>query len=206
MKGRIKEQDASVPKPDGPFAYYHRFEEGGEHPLFCRKTGDGKEELLLDANAESQGQAFYKLAALRHSPDHRRIGTAVDLKGSEFHEILVKDLESGELLPERIGQAQGDLVWAADGESFLYCEFDRNHRPCKVLLHRLGTDPAEDRLLYEEKDPGFFLGIGMTESRPLPGDLRPRPHHQRSSSHLSRQSHRGAAPGGPTWKPASSTM
>ncbi|HMB77428.1 MAG TPA: S9 family peptidase, partial [Kiloniellaceae bacterium] len=165
MKGRIKEQDASVPKPDGAYAYYHRFEAGGEHPVFCRRDSAGREELLLDANAESQGQAFYKLAALRHSPDHRRIAYAVDLKGSEFHEIRVKDLESGDLLPDRIGQAQGDLVWAADGASFLYCLLDRNHRPCKVLLHRLGSDPADDLLLYEEKDPGFFLGIGSTESR-----------------------------------------
>ena len=165
MKGRIKENDASVPKPDGAFSYYHRFTLGGEHPLFCRLAEDGGEEVLLDADQDAKGHAFYKLAALRHSPDHRRIAYAVDLKGSEFHDILVKDLASGALLPERIGQAQGDLVWAADGESFLYCVLDRNHRPCKVLHHRLGEDPSEDRLIYEEKDPGFFLGIGQTESR-----------------------------------------
>ena len=167
MKGRIKEDDSSVPSPDGPYDYYRRFEEGGQHPIFCRRAKDdeqAEEEILLNGNVLSEGTSFFRVAACRHSPDHRLLAYAVDLSGSEYTTIRIKDLESGELLADEIGSAQGDVVWSADSRTLFYTILDDNHRPCEVRRHRLGEDPKSDVLVYAEKDPGFFVGVGKTES------------------------------------------
>lgn len=167
MKGRIKEDDSSVPSPDGPYDYYHRFEEGGQHPIFCRRAkGDeaAEEQTLLNGNVMAEGTSFFRIAACRHSPDHRLLAYAVDLSGSEYTTIRIKDLESGELLADEIGSAQGDVVWSADSQTIFYTILDDNHRPCEVRRHRLGEDSKKDALVYEEKDPGFFVGVGKTES------------------------------------------
>lgn len=167
MKGRIKEDDSSVPSPDGPYDYYRRFEEGGQHPIFCRRAKDdeqAEEEILLNGNVLSEGTSFFRIAACRHSPDHRLLAYAVDLSGSEYTTIRIKDLESGELLVDEIGSAQGDVVWSADSRTLFYTLLDDNHRPCEVRRHRLGEDSKSDGLVYAEKDPGFFVGVGKTES------------------------------------------
>ncbi len=167
MKGRIKEDDSSVPSPDGPYDYYRRFEEGGQHPIFCRRAnggGQAEEEILLNGNVMAEGTSFFRIAACRHSPDHRLLAYAVDLSGSEYTTIRIKDLQSGELLPDEIGSAQGDLAWSADGSTIFYTILDDNHRPCEVRRHRLGEDPKDDVLVYAEEDPGFFVGVGKTES------------------------------------------
>ncbi len=168
MKGRIKEDDSSVPAPDGPFDYYHRYEQGGQHPVFCRRaSGDGGEageQVILNGNVLAEGTSFFRIAACRHSPDHRLLAYAVDLSGSEYTTIRIKDLESGELLADEIGSAQGDVAWSADSSTFFYTILDDNHRPCEVRRHRLGEDPKRDELVYSEADPGFFVGVGKTES------------------------------------------
>ncbi len=171
MKARIKEDDSSVPSPDGTFAYYQRFETGGQHPVFCRRpAGDldatrrEGEEVLLDGNREAEGESYFRVAGCAHSPDHRLLAYAIDRNGSERYRIDVKDLESGELLPDRVEEAQGSLVWANDGRTFFYVTLDAEHRPSKVFRHRLGDDPAQDTLVYEETDPGFFVGLDKTES------------------------------------------
>ncbi len=101
MKGRIKQDDASVPEPDGPWDYYVRFEVGAQHPIHARRPRgrDDGEEVLLDAEAMSKGKAFFQVAAAEHSPDHRLYAYAVDEQGSEVHRIYVKDLATGETLP-----------------------------------------------------------------------------------------------------------
>ncbi|MGF1628793.1 MAG: S9 family peptidase [Kiloniellaceae bacterium] len=177
MKGRIKEDDSSVPSPDGPFAYYQRFETGGQHPVFCRRpvdlldqgpggdwSGREGEQVLLDGNREAEGESFFRVGACEHSPDHGLLAYAVDRNGSERYRINVKDLASGDLLPDTIEEAQGSLAWANDGRTLFYVTLDEEHRPSKVYRHRLGEDPAEDALVYEEPDPGFFVGLGKTES------------------------------------------
>ena len=177
MKGRIKENDWTYPSPDGPYAYYRRYVRGGEHPIFCRRPRasspgaggagpqDESEELLLDGNQAAEGKSYFKVAACRHSPDHHRLAYASDENGSEYYTIRVRDLRTGDLLPETIERAQGDLVWTADGAAFCYTVLDAAHRPYRVQLHVLGTDPGDDRLLYEESDPGFFLGLQASDSR-----------------------------------------
>jgi oligopeptidase B len=172
MKARIKEDDSSVPSRDGALAYYQRFETGGQHPLFCRRPADAPggvmsregEEVLLDGNKEAEGESFFRVAACEHSSDHRLLAYAVDRNGSERYRITVKDLESGRVLPDVIEGAQGSLVWANDGRTLFYVTLDAEHRPSKVFRHRLGEDPAGDELVYEERDPGFFVGLDKTES------------------------------------------
>ncbi|MCC5859414.1 MAG: S9 family peptidase [Ectothiorhodospiraceae bacterium] len=165
LKGRIREDDSSVPLPDGPWAYYVRYREGGQHPLFCRRpTAGGEEQLLLDGDALAEGQTYYRIGDAEHSPDHCYLAYCEDCTGAEVYRIRILDLERGELLPEVIEQARGDFDWAADSRTLFYTLQDEEHRPRWVRRHRLGTPVADDPLVYDEADPGFFVGIGRSES------------------------------------------
>ena len=166
MRGRIKEDDSSVPAPDGEYAYAIRFEEGGEHPMVVRGRRDGNDEkVLLDANAMSQGLAYFRLGDFGHSRDHRLMAYSVDHKGAEYFTIHVRDTETGEDLADRIEGTTGDTVWAADGRSFFYVWVDENHRPARVYRHVVGSEQSADVIVYEDRHPGFFIGIGETQSR-----------------------------------------
>ena len=114
MKGRIKEDDATVPAPDGAFAYYTRFVTGGQHPLFCRKPREGGEEqVLVDGNALAKPHAYFRIAGVAHSPDHSLIAYAVDTKGSEFYAVNVIEAATGKLIDARIADNNGALEWAS---------------------------------------------------------------------------------------------
>ena len=98
MKARIKEDDSSVPAPDGPYSYYRRFAIGGQHPIFCRyrnDTDEKTEEILLHGDEEAEGLSYLNIAACDHSPDHTLLAYAVDLNGSEFFTIRIRDLTTG---------------------------------------------------------------------------------------------------------------
>ncbi len=166
MRGRIKEDDSSVPAPDGDYAYATRYAEGGEHPMVVRSRRDGSDErMLLDANAMSQGLAYFRLGHFTHSRDHRLLAYSVDDKGAEYFTIHVRNTETGEDLAERIEGTTGDTVWAGDGKSFFYVWVDENHRPARVYRHIVGSDQADDAVVHEDHHPGFFIGIGETQSR-----------------------------------------
>jgi oligopeptidase B len=165
LRGRIKERDATVPVPDGPYAYYLRYAEDQQHPLYCRCPSDGdtsKEDVLLDGNAAAEGQDFFKVGATAHSPDHSRFAYSVDLAGSEYHRLRVRDLADGTENDLGIANAQGDLVWSNDGRKLVYTALDDHHRPNRV--YRVGIDGAPE-LIYEEPDAAMYLGVGKTESR-----------------------------------------
>ena len=100
MRGRMKEDESSVPAPDGAWAYYARYIEGGEHPLHCRAPRDdhAREELLLDGNREAEGEAYFAIGDCEHSPDHRRLAYALDLNGSERYRLFVRDIASGAVI------------------------------------------------------------------------------------------------------------
>ncbi|MCP4382623.1 MAG: S9 family peptidase [Hyphomicrobiales bacterium] len=165
MRGRIKEDDSSVPTPDGPYAYGIRYTHGAEHPLIVRTARNGSDELvLLDANKMAEGKAYFQLGGTAHSPDHALLAYAVDEMGSEYYELRIRDIESGEDLDERIANTTGGAVWAADGLTLFYVWVDENHRPSKVFRHMIGSDPTLDVLVYEESNPGYFLGVGKTQS------------------------------------------
>ena len=165
MKGRIKEDDSSVPAPDGAYSYYARFVTGGQHPLFCRVArSGGEEEVLIDANALARDHAYFRIANVAHSPDHELIAYAVDTKGSEFFTVQIIDAKSGAVVDARINDNNGSFEWASDSRTLLYIWLDDEHRPRRLLRHDLGTDGA-DTVLHEQPDPGFFLGLGATQSR-----------------------------------------
>ncbi len=166
MRGRIKEDDSTVPSPDGAFAYYVRYVEGGQHPKFCRvPTGGGSEAILLDGDAEGAGESFYKIGAFEHSPDHRLAAIAEDKNGSEIYTVRFSDLSGIRTPDETIADASGDLEWAEDGQTLFYTVLDDNHRPSTVMRHTIGTPVTDDVMIYEETDPGFFVGLGKTQSR-----------------------------------------
>lgn len=165
MKARIKEDDSTVPAKDGPFAYYHRYREGGQHPLFCREPrGGGKEELLLDGDARAEGKAYFHLGSVAHSPDHRLFAWSADDAGSEFYTIFLRDTTTREDLSDVVRDTTGSAVWARDGSAFYYVRLDANHRPCQVFRHRIGTPVESDVLIYEEPDCGFFVSVSDTQA------------------------------------------
>ena len=165
MRGRIKEDDSSPPSPDGQWAYYSSFVTGGQYVRLCRQPRDGGEEtVLLDGNREAEGKAFWSLGGASHSPDHRFLAYAVDDKGSELFTIRIRDLVTATDLPDVIENTRGGLVWSADSRTLFYVRVDENQRPKSVCRHALGEDPARDPVVYEEADPGFFAGVGKTQS------------------------------------------
>ena len=165
MKGRIKEDDSSVPAPDGPFDYYVRYVTGGQQPLFCRRPrGGGEETVLIDGNALAEGHAYFRIAQVAHSPDHKFIAYAVDTKGSEYFTAKVIDAETGATVDEAITDACGGLEWAANSKTLLYVWLDEEHRPRKLFGHGIGS-AGEDRLIHDQTDPGLFLDIDLTQDR-----------------------------------------
>ena len=168
MRGRMKEDESAVPEPDGPFLYYWRYAPGGEHEIYCRRarqTADALEEILLHGDDEARGFSYYRVASFEQSPNHRFAAYAVDTNGSELCTLKIRDLARGADLPDAIESCHGDIAWAADSESVLYTRLDANHRPSSVHLHRIGSDPADDKLIYQESDPAFYVAIGVTQSR-----------------------------------------
>lgn len=166
MRGRIKEDDSTVPAKDGDWKYWVRFREGGEYPIFVRALNSGSvEQVLFDGDKESEGAEFFNVGDVAHSPDHQFIATAIDRLGSEYFSIRVRNIETSEELAETIESADGSgAVWSADSSAFYYIERDDNQRPKRVKQHRLGADPASDRLIYEEADDGFFLDVSKSQS------------------------------------------
>ncbi len=161
MKGRIKEDDSSVPSPDGPFDYYVRYDLGAEHPIHARRPrgAEGPETVLLDEEALSKGKAYFHVGAASHSPDHALFAWAADDQGSEYYEIRVKDLATGAELGTPIASAYGDFVFSPDSQWIFWIWRDENARPAKVF--RRPARGGEDALVYEEADDGMFLGVGV---------------------------------------------
>jgi len=165
MKGRIKENDESVPAPDGPFAYYTRFVVGGQHPLFCRKPrGGGEEQILIDGNELAEPHSYFRIANVAHSPDHSLIAYAVDTRGSEFYAVNIIEAHTGKLVDFQITDNNGALQWAADSRTLLYIWLDEEHRPRRVLAHEVGAQ-STDRVVHEKPDPGYFLEIDATQDQ-----------------------------------------
>ena len=166
LKGRIKEDDSSVPAPDGAFEYYSAYVKGGQHPRYCRKPRgkDGPEQLLLDGNALAKGRDYFRFGGISLSPDQSRIAWSFDGNGSEFYELRLRDAGSSEDQPDVLENTAGGAVWAADGRSIFYTLQDDNHRPLKTFRHVLGSKQSDDVLVYEEKDTGKFTGVGHTSS------------------------------------------
>ena len=160
MRGRIKEDDSTVPMRDGGYAYFVRYREGGQHPLMCRvPAAGGADEMLLDGDVLAKGKAYFHLGEARHSHDHRLLAWSADDAGSEFNKIRVRNLAAGKELTDLVPDSTGAVLWTADSGGFFYVRLDSEHRPSRVFLHRLGTPVEADTLIYEEPDKGFFVSI-----------------------------------------------
>ena len=172
MKGRVKEDDSTVPDPDGPFAYYLRYRKDGQHPLLCREPRHASlitaapaeehagEQLLLDGDALAQGKPFFRLGATQHSPDHRLFAWLADEAGSELYTARVRVIDSGADIADVVPDVSGAVVWTQDASAFYYVRLDQNHRPAGVFRHRLGTPVSADTCVLPAPDPGLFLSVG----------------------------------------------
>ncbi|MCG7347256.1 S9 family peptidase [Sphingomonas sp. ACRSK] len=166
MRGRIKEDDATVPQKDGDWLYWSDFETGGEYRRWWRKpVSGGADELILDEPALAAGKEYFRLGALSVSPDGRYLAYAIDDNGSERFEARVKDLTTGALLDDVIPGTLSELVWVADSSGFLYGLANDQWRTDNARLHRLGTPIDQDVELYHEADEGWRVSVGETQSR-----------------------------------------
>ena len=162
---RIEEDDQGVPYRHGDFLYYDRTEKGKAYPIFCRKSleENATEEILLDVNKVAEGHEYTSLGALALSPNHRYLAYGVDHAGNELFQIVVKDLETGDLLPGEIKDAYYGLEWGSDNATLFFTRVDEAHRPDRLFRTSLGN-LNEASLIFEEPDDRFFLGLGKSQS------------------------------------------
>lgn len=170
MKDRIRETDATVPEKNGEYLYYSRMEKGKQYPIFCRKKGslESPEEILVDQNDLAEGKSFCSIGAVAVSPDGNKLAYSVDIEGREIYTIYIKDLITGSLYPEFIVNTFSSVYfhtgieWANDSETFFYLTMDASERPFKLFRHTLGSDPADDALIFHEEDESYYLFIVKT--------------------------------------------
>ncbi len=167
MRGRIKEDDSSVPSRDGQWFYYSRFREGGQYPIIARRPADsngeisGEEVILFDGDAEAEPFDYFSLGGFEHSPDQRYAAWAVDTKGSEYYTIFIRDLETGEDIATLTDEGYGSLVWANDSRTVYWVWRDDNARPKRV--YRQAINASEPELVYEEADDAFFINVERSD-------------------------------------------
>lgn len=167
LVGRIKQDDSTVPYLEDGYWYYVRFEEGKEYPIHARRKGslEAAEEVVLDVNVLAEGKGFYQAAGLAVSPDGGKLAFFEDTSGRRQYTLRIKDLSTGEMLPDSVSGLAANGVWTADGSTIYMVENDPvTLLTTRVKAHRLGTDAATDAVVYEEKDPTFYMGVGKTRS------------------------------------------
>lgn len=167
LKARITKDDSTPPAKNEEYYYYSRTEGDKEHPYYCRRKGspESPEEVILDCNKLAEGHKSFSLAIYNVSPHHDVLAYATDTDGSEIYTLYFKNLNTGDLFPETIEKLYYGSSWAMDNKSFYYITQDENQRPTKMWRHQLGTPPAMDELIYEEKDSQYFISCGLSESR-----------------------------------------
>ena len=168
MKARLKEDDQQVPQPHGPYEYFLRFVKGGQYAQICRIARGGSldaVQVLLDGNVEANGKGHWDLGATAHTTDHKLLAYTTDDKGSELYTVHIRDLFTGLDLADEIQDTHGSIEWSSDGRTLFYVKVDEHQRPLFVYSHVLGTPVSQDKLLYEEKDSGFFVGLSSTQSQ-----------------------------------------
>lgn len=179
IKARTLETDLSVPVRRGKWWYYARTVEGQQYSIRCRCPIDDAddwnppvleadadipgEEILLDSNVEAEGHEFFSLGAFSVSDDESLLAWSVDTQGDERYTIRVKDLRTGEVLPDEITATSGGATWSAGGTHLFYTTVDDAWRPHRVWRHKLGST-GEDVLVLEEPDERYFIGVGRTQS------------------------------------------
>jgi len=180
IRSHTQETDLSVPTRVGAYWYYGRSVEGKEYGISCRCPVDSPddwtppqldaatevpgEEVLLDSNELAEGHAFFSLGGASVSPDGTLLAYAVDVVGDERYTVRIKDLRTGELLPDEITGVLGGATWDAAGTTLFYATVDEAWRPDKIWRHRVGTPVADDVVVHHETDERFWTGVGRTRS------------------------------------------
>ncbi|QAY79872.1 S9 family peptidase [Sphingosinicella sp. BN140058] len=169
MKGRVKEDESSVPARDGDYLYWWAFKPGAQYRTWYRKpVAGGAEQVILDEAAEAEGKEYYRLGALEVSPDGRLGATLVDDNGSERFQLRIRDLATGKDIETVTEVGIGSPVWTSDSKGVVFTEVNDNWRSYRARYHRLGTAVAEDKTLYEEtKELGFTVSLSRAQDRSL---------------------------------------
>lgn len=169
MKGRIKEQDESVPVKDGEYFYYVKYVEGGEYPIYCRKKEslDAPEEILLDGNEMGKGKKYFSIGGYEITDNDEVIAYGVDTISRRNYTVRFKNLKTGEIYKDQIKNTEGgSYAWAADNKTFFYILRDQKTLlGYQVWRHILGTDVKTDVLVYEEKDNQYYMGLYRMKSK-----------------------------------------
>ncbi len=166
MKARIKEDESSVPQKDGDWIYWTAFETGGQYRKWWRKpVAGGDDQLLLDEPALAAGKEYFRLGAFAISNNARYLAYAIDDSGAERFEVRVKDLDTGEHLPEVIPGMLSEIIWTGDDAGFLYGLANDQWRTDNARFHRLGTPVSDDVELFHEKDEGYRVAVAETSDR-----------------------------------------
>jgi oligopeptidase B len=168
IKARIKQTDMSVPYKREGYFYYTRYEQGKEYPIFARRKGslDDPEEIMLDANVLAQGHDFFSIGGWALSADQNLMAYAVDTHGRRIFTVYIKNLLTGELLPDTIPDVTENLTWADDNRTLFYAKQDlKTLRAYQIYRHVLGTDAASDQLVFEEADETYVAYIYKTKSK-----------------------------------------
>ncbi len=164
--GRIKQTDLSVPFFSNGYWYFSKTEKGKQYPIICRKKGtlDAAEEVMLEVNDLAKPHKFFSVGAQNISNDNKLLAYTYDVTGFREYTLAIKDLTTGELLPDTIAKVSSPQ-WSADGKYLFYTTEDHAKRSYRLYRHELGKDPKDDVLLYEEKDELFRIGLGRTLDR-----------------------------------------
>lgn len=166
MRGRIKEQDQSVPYRDNGYYYFTRYEQGLEYPIYARKKGSlqAAEEIMLNVNEMAEGYGYFSAAGLSVSPNNKLLAFGQDTLGRRIYSIRFKDLQTGAYLPDELPNTTGGAVWAMDNQHIFYSVKDETLRDYKIMRHKLGTPASADVTVYEEKDATFSCAVYRTKS------------------------------------------
>jgi len=163
MRGRIKEDDSTVPQKDGEFLYWSEFEEGAQYRKHWRKAAAGGEaELLIDENQLAEGLEYFRLGAASISQNGRYLAFSTDTSGGERYTARIKDLQTGELLPDELTNLRGGLTWVANDTALVYGPSTEEWRTLEARLHVIGTPVESDVTLYKEEDQSFGVGAGLS--------------------------------------------
>ncbi|HVR32327.1 MAG TPA: S9 family peptidase, partial [Acidimicrobiia bacterium] len=164
---RTQQTDLSPPAKWDDWWYASRTEEGQQYPVLVRMKGsaEGPEQTLVDANVLAEGHDYLSVAVYKVSPDHSLLAYSFDIDGSESFRLRFRDLATGEDLADEIEATYYSGAWTSDSRSYFYTTFDEAHRPDKVWMHRIGTDPSEDSVVFEEPDDRMFLEVKTTTDR-----------------------------------------
>jgi oligopeptidase B len=168
IKGRIKEQDESVPYFENGYYYYSRYDEGKEYPIYCRKksTLEAEEEIMLDVNDMAEGYAYFAVQGVRVSPNNQLLAFGVDTVSRRQYSIYFKDLSTGELLDSKIPNTTGSVAWANDNKTVFYTIIDESLRPYRVFKHSITHQGIEnDVLVYEETDETYRAFVFNSKSK-----------------------------------------